>query len=238
MALLKSSMSTKKTLTFLGFVAICFSFQGMVMVYRHERSNHQSNFFNSLAAPSSYDMEQEKAKALKYVQQFKSNQKRSLKFFHVPKAAGTAIEHVAGEQEQLAWGSCLFNHKPKRDICTYPEDSIEWPRNYGWWHLPAQLFPMARSNPYQGAELFAIVRDPFDRLVSEVCMSLLFIFVVFLCGSGCNAFIFVCCVFLVSYTLLYASSMNHSLYIAAYNNLPLNLNQQLLITFSFITFAN
>lgn len=67
----------------------------------------------------------------------------------------------------MPWGSCLFNHKPKRTICNYPPQSFEWPRNYGWWHLPVQLFPMAGANPYDGAELFAVIRDPFDRLVSE-----------------------------------------------------------------------
>jgi hypothetical protein len=82
-------------------------------------------------------------------------------------AAGTAIEHVAGAQLGMPWGSCLFTHKPKRTICNYPPQSFEWPRNYGWWHLPVQLFPMAGANPYDGAELFAVIRDPFDRLVSE-----------------------------------------------------------------------
>jgi hypothetical protein len=44
---------------------------------------------------------------------------RTLKFLHIPKTAGTAIELAAGTK-RVSWGSCLFNHKPKRTICHYP----------------------------------------------------------------------------------------------------------------------
>ena len=180
MPLIKSFMSTKKALGLLVFVALCFALQGFTVVYFHEQKYSTDNHHDAVRAPppkppsttshyTTVSWEKEVAKSRQYVQQFNTNStRRTIKFFHIPKAAGTAIEHVAGDQMGLPWGSCLFNHKPKRDVCTYPSDSIEWPRNYGWWHLPAQLFPMAHSNPYAGAELFAIVRDPFDRLVSEV----------------------------------------------------------------------
>ena len=36
-----------------------------------------------------------------------------------------------------------------------------------YWHLPTQLFPLKGVNPYQNADLFAVVREPFDRLLSE-----------------------------------------------------------------------
>jgi hypothetical protein len=108
--------------------------------------------------------EKEREESLAYVNSFHKLE-RPLKFFHIPKTAGTAIEFAAGEQA-IPWGSCLFNHKPKRDICNYPSE-VEWPQHVGWWHLPTQLFPLAHINPYQDAELFAVIRDPFDRAVSE-----------------------------------------------------------------------
>lgn len=36
-----------------------------------------------------------------------------------------------------------------------------------YWHLPPQLFPLKGVNPYAGADLFAVVRDPYDRMLSE-----------------------------------------------------------------------
>jgi len=41
------------------------------------------------------------------------------------------------------------------------------PGHIGWWHLPSQLFPLANANPYQNAELFGVIRNPYDRMVSE-----------------------------------------------------------------------
>jgi hypothetical protein len=41
------------------------------------------------------------------------------------------------------------------------------PQYIGWWHLPAHVFPLAKANPYKNAELFGVVRDPYDRMVSE-----------------------------------------------------------------------
>lgn len=38
---------------------------------------------------------------------------RALKFLHIPKNAGSAIEEVAGGKQPQFWGGCLFKHKPK-----------------------------------------------------------------------------------------------------------------------------
>jgi hypothetical protein len=117
------------------------------------------------------------AAAMNYLKTFKSLgntrhhlQQRPLKFFHIPKSAGTAVEDAAG-LHKLAWGSCLFRHKPKRDICPYPKQSKDWPGHSGWWHLPQWFFPIRTHDslidPYQNAESFAVVREPYDRMISE-----------------------------------------------------------------------
>jgi Sulfotransferase family len=115
---------------------------------------------------------EEQEEAMAYIRSFQGGGEktfaRPLNFFHIPKTAGTAVEQAGAEHEnQYSWGSCAFYHKPKRDICNYPRNSQEWPRNMGWWHVPRQFFPLANSNPYQNSELFAVIRDPLERMVSE-----------------------------------------------------------------------
>jgi len=124
----------------------------------------QRHLFSSAADVSS-SRSAERAEALNYVRSFRQVNRRPLTFFHIPKAGGTAVEQAAGSQ-RISWGSCLFKHKPKRNICRYPIGA-EWPKTVGWWHLPVQFFPLANSNPYQDAEIFAVVRDSYDRMVSE-----------------------------------------------------------------------
>lgn len=109
--------------------------------------------------------EVQKKQALEYVKSFDNKLGKQLSFFHVPKTAGTSIEHAAGTQN-IAWGSCMFPHKPKRNICHYPPGK-HWPDHIGWWHLPAFLFPLAGADPYQNTELFGVIRDPYDRMLSE-----------------------------------------------------------------------
>jgi Sulfotransferase family len=106
----------------------------------------------------------EEEAALAYVRSI-HNLERSLTFLHIPKTAGTALENAAGEAG-INWGSCLFRHKPRRDICKYPGDH-DWPQYVGWWHIPSHFFPLAGTNPYEWAEMFAVIRDPYDRMVSE-----------------------------------------------------------------------
>jgi Sulfotransferase family len=137
--------------------------------------------------PKKEDDEQEAAEiqaARVYVDSFRQLG-QNLAFFHIPKTAGTAVEQAAGKQK-LTWGSCAFPHRPKRTICHYPNKKDannsqmkDWPPHIGWWHLPPFLFPIVQRNdkdhkaplvlvnPYANTELFGIVRDPYERIVSE-----------------------------------------------------------------------
>lgn len=71
----------------------------------------------------------------------------------------------------VAWGAChalktqhcefidtnnytLWNHHVHRD--KFPTRSV--------WHVPMQYL---QPNPYEGADTFTVIRDPFDRAVSE-----------------------------------------------------------------------
>lgn len=76
-----------------------------------------------LSSSDKIQFEREKSEALAYVKSFDSDSfNRPLSFFHIPKTAGTAIEHVAGSSSRnIGWGSCMFNHgKRKRTDCEYP----------------------------------------------------------------------------------------------------------------------
>lgn len=117
-----------------------------------------------------FDLEYERRKSLEYVKSI-GDTKRNLVFVHIPKNAGSTIEDVGAKQAKLSWGSCLFNHRPKRASCKKPimlyPDEFEWPMKVGYWHIPPYYFPLMGSDPYGNADLFAIVRDPRERLLSE-----------------------------------------------------------------------
>jgi len=104
-----------------------------------------------------------------YLRSFRSF-RPNLKFLHVPKTAGTAIEYTAWRQNITAWGSCMFNHHRPRSSCEYPAGSGKWGQKWpehGWWHVPRQFFPMARVGPYANSDLFAVVRHPYRKMLSE-----------------------------------------------------------------------
>ena len=73
-----------------------------------------------------------------------------LNFLHIPKTGGSSVESVA-IKHNLTWGYFLFETKG-------------FQRNQIWWHTPIQYLP---SNPYEGSDLFAVVRNPYERVVSE-----------------------------------------------------------------------
>lgn len=103
---------------------------------------------------------------------------RRLEFLHIPKTGGTVIESEAAKQN-ITWSICHFGiHKNivwmslNETIC--PEGSLkyDWPKrkkyhSCPWWHLPAQYFELQDVNPYEGADLFCVVRNPYERLLSE-----------------------------------------------------------------------
>jgi len=108
--------------------------------------------------------------------------KRHLNFVHIAKNAGSSIVQAA-IQANLNWGDCLFRQHwpgrtcPQAPVQTWPDDDpAGWRRV--WWHLPIQSLPLEElsensttgaifTNPYQDFDLFAVIRNPYDRAVSE-----------------------------------------------------------------------
>lgn len=76
-----------------------------------------------------------------------------LEFIHIPKNAGTTIENIANERN-IKWGRFKPEHKNTvlNKNCTY-------------WHTPPKYFN--NNSLYKKDETFCVIRDPYDRIVSE-----------------------------------------------------------------------
>jgi hypothetical protein len=103
---------------------------------------------------------------------------RRLEFVHIPKTGGTAIESEAA-RHNITWSICHFGIPQNVRIISLNETVCHqhalkhpWPgkrkyHNCPWWHIPPQYFELHEVNPYAGADLFCVVRNPYDRLISE-----------------------------------------------------------------------
>lgn len=78
-----------------------------------------------------------------------------LKFLHIPKTAGSSIE-LCGAQNGIKWG--------ERDAGVLSRHQPTCGKNVSIRHIPLNCF--AKGNPYKNDKVFAVVRNPFDRIVS------------------------------------------------------------------------
>jgi|TARA_B110000259_G_scaffold141771_2_gene159623 hypothetical protein len=86
----------------------------------------------------------------------KHNIERFLEFIHIPKNAGTTFENIANESN-IKWGKFNREHiKHKRKDSKF---------SCNFWHLPPNEFH--ETSVYKNNPTFCILRNPYDRLVSE-----------------------------------------------------------------------
>lgn len=98
---------------------------------------------------------------------------KRLEFVHITKTGGSAIEKVAAEKDIL-WGACHYLNVS--DVgCKNPDFHYTVPTYQSYvltspWHTPPKVLKKYISKdlfPYEEASLFAIVRNPYSRAVSE-----------------------------------------------------------------------
>jgi hypothetical protein len=101
-----------------------------------------------------------------------------LEFIHITKTGGTAVERAAA-RAGIAWGVC--HYQAQRDTCHNIRPNLGWPQTFPLetdhipyannffahaekWHTPPHWFV---NNPFKGMDTFTIVRNPYDRYISE-----------------------------------------------------------------------
>ena len=86
-----------------------------------------------------------------YLMIFYYHSKKELKFIHITKCAGSFIEYL-GKKNNIKWGKYHKEYKCPTLHHTAP------------WHHP---FSILNKDLKQKYEWFVIVRNPYDRILSE-----------------------------------------------------------------------
>jgi len=75
---------------------------------------------------------------------------------HIPKTAGTAVEELFAEIDDMVWGLHSWIGEVHRNG-----------RWFEFQHLTASEFALLTGDEFDGFSRFAIVRDPYQRLISD-----------------------------------------------------------------------
>jgi hypothetical protein len=104
--------------------------------------------------------------------------RRRLEFVHITKTGGSVIESV-GYEHGILWGAC--HYMSIKDVgCAGPDMNYTAPDFHSYrlqspWHSPPKILQQYVNDatapfnqyPYYDADLFTVVRNPYDRVVSE-----------------------------------------------------------------------
>ena len=96
-----------------------------------------------------------------------------LEFVHITKTGGSAVEK-AGAKQGITWGACHYMNITEVG-CSSPDVPYEAPNYQSYaltspWHTPPKLLRKYVNDdqyPYDDADLFVIIRNPYSRILSE-----------------------------------------------------------------------
>jgi len=98
--------------------------------------------------------------------------RRRLEFVHITKTGGSAIEKI-GADNSIMWGACHYMNITEVG-CLSPDIAYIAPNYQSYaltspWHTPPKILHsvVTVNEPYTGADLFTVVRNPYSRIVSE-----------------------------------------------------------------------
>jgi hypothetical protein len=101
--------------------------------------------------------------------------KKSLEFVHITKTGGSAIENAGSSATPpIIWGACHYMSIEEVG-CATPDIPYIAPdfQSYALtspWHTPPKILRKVVDDslyPYADADLFAVIRNPYDRIISE-----------------------------------------------------------------------
>jgi len=102
----------------------------------------------------------------------KVTDRRRLEFVHITKTGGSAIEKLGAEHD-IMWGACHYMNITEVG-CFNPDIAYIAPNYQSYaltspWHTPPKIIRLVTSvnEPYTGADLFTVVRNPYSRIISE-----------------------------------------------------------------------
>lgn len=104
-----------------------------------------------------------------------SHTKKNLEFVHITKTGGSAIEKAgATAKNPIIWGACHYMSIEEVG-CASPDIPYVAPdfQSYALtspWHTPPKILRKVVDDtlyPYADADLFAVIRNPYDRIISE-----------------------------------------------------------------------